>query len=250
MFRIVSRLTGWVARQGVPTTVAKSALRGAIFGTTSTANASVARSAFNSFHQVQSNLPRSLEFSARAFASTVSQGKTDLTNELLAVSPIDGRYGSVTSPLSEYFSEYALIKFRVLVEVRWLQFLASGRVLPNVEALTAEENAILDAIVTKFDVKHAARVKEIERTTRHDVKAVEYFLKEQVAHHPKLKEKAEFLHFACTSEDINNLSYALMLENARKNGKLYCNVSTRLGLGFDHAICKSEVAVIRARFSI
>jgi len=130
---------------------------------------------------------------------------------LTAVSPIDGRYGSKTSELRAIFSEFGLTKYRVEVEVRWLQKLSATPAIVEVPLFSAEANAVLDGIVTNFSEEHAARVKEIERTTNHDVKAVEYFLKEQVASNPELHAVNEFIHFACTSEDINNLSHALML---------------------------------------
>ena len=130
---------------------------------------------------------------------------------LTAVSPVDGRYGSKTQELRTSFSEFGLTKFRVQVEVRWLQKLAATPAITEVPAFSDEANAFLDAIVTNFDESHAARCKEIERTTNHDVKAVEYFLKEQVADNAELHAVNEFIHFACTSEDINNLSHALML---------------------------------------
>jgi len=130
---------------------------------------------------------------------------------LTAVSPIDGRYGSKTTELRAIFSEFGLTKYRVEVEVRWLQKLAATPEITEVPAFSDQANAFLDAIVSDFNEQHAARCKEIERTTNHDVKAVEYFLKEQVASNPELHAVNEFIHFACTSEDINNLSHALML---------------------------------------
>ncbi|NRA71719.1 MAG: adenylosuccinate lyase [Gammaproteobacteria bacterium] len=130
---------------------------------------------------------------------------------LTAVSPIDGRYGSKTCELRAIFSEFGLTKYRVEVEVRWLQKLSQTAAITEVPSFSDEANAVLDAIVANFSETDAARVKEIERTTNHDVKAVEYFLKEQVASTPELHAINEFIHFACTSEDINNLSHALML---------------------------------------
>jgi len=134
---------------------------------------------------------------------------------LTAVSPIDGRYAEKTSELRSIFSEFGLLKYRVQVEVRWLQKLASTASIEQVPAFSAEANALLDNIVASFDESHAGRIKEIERTTNHDVKAVEYFLKEQVADNAELNAVNEFIHFACTSEDINNMSHALMLKEAR-----------------------------------
>ncbi|MGY4531847.1 adenylosuccinate lyase [Pseudomonas sp. TE3786] len=136
-------------------------------------------------------------------------------SSLTAVSPVDGRYASKTSALRPIFSEYGLVRFRVMVEVRWLQRLAAHAGVPEVAPFSAEANALLNAMVDNFQVEHAERVKEIERTTNHDVKAVEYLLKEQVAKLPELAAVSEFIHFACTSEDINNLSHALMLREGR-----------------------------------
>ena len=136
-------------------------------------------------------------------------------NNLTAVSPIDGRYGNKTDSLRPIFSEYGLIRHRVLVEVRWLQHLANNDDIAEVPAFSKHANKILDEIVEKFCEDDAQRVKNIETTTNHDVKAVEYFLKEKIAGNDELENVSEFIHFACTSEDINNLSYALMLREAR-----------------------------------
>lgn len=136
-------------------------------------------------------------------------------NALTAISPVDGRYGSKTQELRHYFSEFGLIKYRVMVEVRWLQKLAATAAIAEVPQLSATANAVLDEIVDNFSVADAQRVKDIERTTNHDVKAVEYLLKEKVAANAELAEISEFIHFACTSEDINNLSHGLMLSDAR-----------------------------------
>jgi len=138
----------------------------------------------------------------------------DLT-PLTAVSPVDGRYASRTEALRPIFSEYGLIRHRVLVEVRWLQALAGHEAITEVPALSEHARHILDDIVEKFSEEDARRVKNIERTTNHDVKAVEYFLKEKIAGNSELEAISEFLHFACTSEDINNLAYGLMLREAR-----------------------------------
>jgi len=132
---------------------------------------------------------------------------------LTAVSPIDGRYGSKTAPLRDVFSEYGLIRRRVLVEVRWLQCLAALEGITEVPALSAEANSALDAIVADFSPACAAEIKAIEATTNHDVKAVEYFLKQRFENNPELSAISEFVHFACTSEDINNLSHGLMLRD-------------------------------------
>ncbi|MCD9520166.1 adenylosuccinate lyase [Photobacterium phosphoreum] len=136
---------------------------------------------------------------------------------LTAVSPVDGRYGSKTSVLRSIFSEFGLLKYRTIVEIRWLQKLAATDAIVEVPAFSAEANAFLDRIATEFSEQDALRIKTIECTTNHDVKAVEYFLKEKVAELPELHAVNEFIHFACTSEDINNLSHALMLTEARKN---------------------------------
>ncbi|AVF35164.1 adenylosuccinate lyase [Rahnella sikkimica] len=138
-------------------------------------------------------------------------------SSLTAVSPVDGRYGDKVSALRTIFSEFGLLKFRVQVEVRWLQKLAACAEIKEVPAFDADANAFLDQLVANFDVNDAQRIKDIEKTTNHDVKAVEYFLKEKVAGTPALHAVSEFIHFACTSEDINNLSHALMLQTARQD---------------------------------
>ncbi|CNH72118.1 adenylosuccinate lyase [Yersinia aldovae] len=137
-------------------------------------------------------------------------------SSLTAVSPIDGRYGDKVSALRPIFSEFGLLKFRVQVEVRWLQKLAACEKISEVPPFNTDANAYLDKIVQEFNEEDAQRIKTIERTTNHDVKAVEYFLKEKVATVPALHAVSEFIHFACTSEDINNLSHALMLQTARQ----------------------------------
>ncbi|HEY5790080.1 MAG TPA: adenylosuccinate lyase [Gammaproteobacteria bacterium] len=134
---------------------------------------------------------------------------------LTALSPVDGRYGSKVADLRPIFSEFGLIRHRVLVEVRWLQALAREPAITEVPALSQHATQLLDAIVEQFGEADARRIKNIERSTNHDVKAVEYFLKERIAGNHELEAVAEFIHFACTSEDINNLAYALMLREAR-----------------------------------
>jgi adenylosuccinate lyase len=134
---------------------------------------------------------------------------------LTSISPIDGRYARQVEKLRPIFSEYGLIRFRVLVEVRWLQALASEAKIAEVPAFGEAATQALNAIAAEFSEADAVRVKEIERTTNHDVKAVEYFLKEKIAGNAELEKVSEFFHFACTSEDINNLSYALMLKEGR-----------------------------------
>ncbi len=136
---------------------------------------------------------------------------------LTAVSPVDGRYGSKTIALREIFSEFGLLKYRTIVEIRWLQKLAATPEIAEVPAFSKEANDYLNDLAANFSEEDARRIKEIERTTNHDVKAVEYFLKEKVAAMPELHAVNEFIHFACTSEDINNTSHALMLSEAREH---------------------------------
>ncbi len=137
-------------------------------------------------------------------------------SSLTAVSPIDGRYGSKTAEFRDIFSEFGLIRFRVEVEVRWLQQLAAHEQVTEVTPFSDAAQKHLDSIVENFCEADAMRIKEIERTTNHDVKAVEYFIKEAFGNNPELNAVKEFVHFACTSEDINNLSHALMLKAGRK----------------------------------
>jgi len=134
---------------------------------------------------------------------------------LTAISPIDGRYADKVEALRPIFSEYGLIRFRVLVEVRWLQALAQHPLIIEVSPFSADANQRLNSIISDFSQTDAQRVKDIEKTTNHDVKAVEYLLKEKIAGCAELEKVSEFIHFACTSEDINNLSYALMLKEGR-----------------------------------
>ena len=136
---------------------------------------------------------------------------------LTAVSPVDGRYGNKTEPLRKIFSEYGLIRYRVIVEVRWLQALAGNPQISEVPPFSKQANERLETIISDFGTDDAGRVKEIERTTNHDVTAVEYFLKEKIADNPELEAVSEFIHFACTSEDINNLCHALMLRDGRNS---------------------------------
>ena len=139
---------------------------------------------------------------------------------LTAISPVDGRYGSKVSVFREIFSEYGLIRNRVTVEIRWLQKLAAHPGVAEVPVFSAEANKVLDSLVNEFSLQDAERIKDIERTTNHDVKAVEYFIKEKIAGVPELHAVTEFVHFACTSEDINNLSHALMLREGLDHGLL------------------------------
>ncbi|WGO84633.1 adenylosuccinate lyase [Arsenophonus apicola] len=136
-------------------------------------------------------------------------------SSLTAVSPIDGRYSDKVSLLRPIFSEFGLLKYRIQVEVCWLQKLAACADIQEVPTFSAEAKAYLELIVTNFNENDAIQIKQIEQTTNHDVKAVEYFLKQKMAAMPELEKVAEFIHFACTSEDINNLSHALMLKTAR-----------------------------------
>lgn len=137
-------------------------------------------------------------------------------SSLTAISPIDGRYGNKTTELRTIFSEFGLLKYRVEVEVRWLQKLAELTDIQEVPALSENAKSLLDNIIASFSEADAQRIKEIEQTTNHDVKAVEYFIKEKVADNQELHAVNEFIHFACTSEDINNLSHGLMLTEARQ----------------------------------
>ncbi|CAC9634425.1 adenylosuccinate lyase [bacterium endosymbiont of Bathymodiolus sp. 5 South] len=137
-------------------------------------------------------------------------------NALTAISPIDGRYFDKTNTLSEIFSEFGLIKYRVLIEVKWLQSMADNDGITEVGAFSQEAADFLTNIASNFSLADAQAVKEIECTTNHDVKAVEYFLKDKVKGNAELNAVSEFFHFACTSEDINNLSHALMLIDGRK----------------------------------
>ncbi|HEB58671.1 MAG TPA: adenylosuccinate lyase [Gammaproteobacteria bacterium] len=135
---------------------------------------------------------------------------------LTAISPVDGRYAAKTDVLRPMFSEFGLIHYRVQVEVRWLQVLAASKDITEVPPFSAATDHFLDSLLDDFSTADAQRVKDIERKTNHDVKAVEYFLKEKIQGQTELEAVSEFIHFACTSEDINNLSYALMLRDGRE----------------------------------
>ena len=161
----------------------------------------------------------------------------DLTS-LTAVSPVDGRYAGKTEIYRSIFSEYGLIRHRVLVEVRWLQALAEQQEILEVPALSGHANNLLNKIVEHFSAEDAQRVKNIERTTNHDVKAVEYFLKEKISGNQELEAVSEFIHFACTSEDINNLSHALMLREGRDQvlvGEMDQVIHSIVRLAHEHA---------------
>ena len=136
-------------------------------------------------------------------------------DSLLAISPIDGRYSNKCGELQEIFSEFGLIRRRVLVECTWLEALCDDKRIRECKALSAKERAALRKIAAEFSLKDAQRIKDIEKTTNHDVKAVEYFLKEKVKR-TSLNSRTEFIHFGCTSEDINNMSHALMLRDGQK----------------------------------
>ncbi|MFC6673155.1 adenylosuccinate lyase [Marinobacterium aestuariivivens] len=155
---------------------------------------------------------------------------------LTALSPVDGRYGSKTADLRPIFSEFGLIRFRIEVEIRWLQQLADHPGITEVKPFSAQTDALLNAIVSDFSEVDAQRVKEIERTTNHDVKAVEYFIKEKFGNNEELAAISEFVHFACTSEDINNLSHALMLKNGlavvQQQMQQVADAIAELGRGF------------------
>ena len=136
-------------------------------------------------------------------------------SSLTALSSVDGRYAGKTAALRPICSEFGLIHRRLIVEIRWFQSLAAHEGISELPALSEQAGAFLESLIVDFNVAGASRVKEIESVTNHDVKAVEYYLKEQFSEVPELAAKAEFLHFACTSEDINNLSYALMIKDAQ-----------------------------------
>ncbi len=135
---------------------------------------------------------------------------------LMAISPLDGRYQEKVSQLRTIFSEYGLMKCRVTVEIRWVEMLAEFANVDEIPRLSPKAKTILDEIINQFSLKDAERIKHIEASINHDVKAVEYFIKERVAGNKELSEISEFIHFGCTSEDINNLSYGLMMQTARK----------------------------------
>jgi len=134
---------------------------------------------------------------------------------LTAISPIDGRYQNKTADLQAIFSEYGLMRYRFYIEIVWLKALAAAPDIEEVPKLSPDSNKTLDLLFDTFSPKDAQDIKEIEKTTNHDVKAVEYFLKQKIANHEKLNAISEYIHFACTSEDINNLAYALMFKQAK-----------------------------------
>jgi adenylosuccinate lyase len=160
-------------------------------------------------------------------------------SSLTALSSVDGRYAAKTATLRPICSEFGLIHRRLIVEIRWFQALAEQPGIPELPALSEEAGVFLERLIVDFDEAGANRVKEIEAVTNHDVKAIEYYLKEQFNEIPELAAKAEFLHFACTSEDINNLSYALMIKDAQADvmAGMFANIDSTL----------SEMAVAYAR---
>jgi len=139
----------------------------------------------------------------------------DSENSLLAISPLDGRYKSKCEDLAPYFSEFALMRYRVLVEVKWLQKLSEHDQIDDLQVISELGLEYLEDLIENFSIADAQRIKAIETTTNHDVKAVEYFIKEKFEDNAQLSDQLEFVHFACTSEDINNLAYALMLRDGR-----------------------------------
>ena len=163
-------------------------------------------------------------------------------DNLTSISPIDGRYSAKTGPLKRIFSEYGLIKYRLLIEVRWLEAMSKNSQIPEVPEFSLKSKNVLSNIVDNFSLEDAKVIKEIEKTTNHDVKAVEYYLKEKVSSNPELQNVNEFIHFACTSEDINNLSHALMLEDGRQ--VLLNEMRKTLNLITDLAKDNADVAML------
>jgi len=163
-------------------------------------------------------------------------------DNLTSISPIDGRYSAKTGPLKAIFSEYGLIKYRLFVEVRWLEAMSKNSQISEVPEFSLKSKNVLSNIVDNFSLADAKVIKEIEKTTNHDVKAVEYYLKEKVSSTPELQNVNEFIHFACTSEDINNLSYALMLEDGRQ--VLLDEMRKTLNLITDLAKDNADVAML------
>jgi adenylosuccinate lyase len=163
-------------------------------------------------------------------------------DNLTSISPIDGRYSAKTGPLKAIFSEYGLVKYRLLVEVRWLEAMSKNSQISEVPEFSLKSKNVLSNIVDNFSLEDVKVIKGIEKTTNHDVKAVEYFLKEKVSSTPELQNVNEFIHFACTSEDINNLSYALMLEDGRQ--VLLDEMRKTLNLITDLAKDNADVAML------
>ena len=145
-----------------------------------------------------------------------------MPSPLTALSPLDGRYASAADPLRPYFSEHALIRTRVRVEIAWLRALAAERGIRELKPFSAATSRALQRLVTNFSERDGEHIKNIEAETNHDVKAIEYWLKGRLGNNPEVRRSLEFIHFACTSEDINNLSYALMLAESRATVMLPC----------------------------
>ncbi len=137
-------------------------------------------------------------------------------DSLFSISPLDGRYNAVNTELRYITSEYGLIKYRLFIEVEWFKYLAKTPKIQELPKLSIKNILYLDDLVNNFSLEDAKRVKSIEKKTNHDVKAIEYFLKEKFSNVKALDKYSEFIHFACTSEDINNLSYSLMIKDASK----------------------------------
>lgn len=159
-------------------------------------------------------------------------------NPLTALSPLDGRYAAKVDALRDQFSEYGLIRRRLQVEIEWLKALASEPHFAEIPAFSPATVAELDRVVAGFDPGQATEVKEIEAVTNHDVKALEYWIKKKLASNPEVMRVSEFIHFACTSEDINNLSHALMLKAARDEAMLPAldkTIARLRGLAHEHA---------------
>lgn len=166
-------------------------------------------------------------------------------SELTAITPIDGRYASKTQALREIFSEFGLLKYRVEVEVKWLDLLAGCADIEEVPTFSQQASTALHSISEHFDLQDAQRIKDIEKSTNHDVKAVEYFIKEKLADNDELNQVKEFVHFACTSEDINNLSHGLMLKAARDSVLLpYCD---QLIAALKQLACEHKTVPMMAR---
>lgn len=140
-----------------------------------------------------------------------------MNNDLYSISPLDGRYHSKLNELRNIFSEYGLMYHRLLIEIEWFKELSNTQKIKEIPKISEDETTLLDSLYQQFSLADAECIKDIESTTNHDVKALEYFIKEKIKDNPTLNALNEFIHFACTSEDMNNLSYALMLKHAREN---------------------------------
>jgi adenylosuccinate lyase len=165
------------------------------------------------------------------------------SSALTAISPIDGRYQQKTQPLAQFFSEYALIKYRVTVEIEWLKSLSESTGLKEIQNIPQSSIKKLNALAQNFSVDDALAVKKIEQTTNHDVKAVEYWLRQALKTEEDIAPITPFIHFACTSEDINNLSYALMLKGA-KNDVLLPKITSIISTLADLSVKYAEVPML------